>query len=248
MLFADSEQAWCDSTSTLSPHGQNPGDSHKKYPRSGKTMDKETLAVTAVSPQFALGDCPGKDSVALLWAGENHVDLTLVCWEIFLSWRGALAWLGGCVRGAAPASWASSSQTEGWKLRGQSWWWWQGGATAGPLLFFCLGIPWERRHRWENHQRAPVQLTGALRSCGNKKKDAKLLVSVISAEGHYLISVFRSYCSHSTFFKKTQNATVPQFSTQSFVWLGNLVSLKFPAMWNPKIRDSSIWIKSLLCW
>lgn len=39
-------------------------------------------------------------------------------------------------------------------------------------------------------------------------------------------------------FKKNPRNTIPQFSTQSFVCLGNL--FKFPAMWNPKIWDSNL--------
>lgn len=66
VLFADSEQAWCDSTRNLESKWTESRGQPQKYHKSGKIIDKETLTVTIVSPQFALCDCPGKDSVPLL--------------------------------------------------------------------------------------------------------------------------------------------------------------------------------------
>lgn len=65
-----------------SPNGQNSGDSHKNHHKSGKIIDKETLTVTVLSPQFALWDCPEKGFCPPSLDTGHNVGFTLVCWEI----------------------------------------------------------------------------------------------------------------------------------------------------------------------
>lgn len=97
-------------------NGQNSGDSHKKYHRSGKMIDKEALIVTVVSPQFALCDCPEKGFCPPSLDRGDNVGLTLVCWEMFpeMEWGPGLSGKScqGCSR-AGTAFWACTFRTDG---------------------------------------------------------------------------------------------------------------------------------------
>lgn len=103
----------------------------------------------------------------------------------------------------------------------------------------CLGVPWERRYRWEKITRellfnwlellVPVEI----RKRGKAFNDCclrfqlKVITWPQSLDNTAVIVHFKK--------NQPQNTTISQFSTQSFVRVDNLVSFKFPAMWNSKI-------------
>lgn len=150
VLFADSEQAWCDSTSNLESKWTESRGQPQKPPQIWKN---NCQALTVVSPQFALCDCPGKGFHPPLDRGDN-VGLTLECWEIFPELEqgpglseavSGVQQICSCPLGIHIPTWGKAVRDGGRRM--QSWWW--------PLLSFCLGIPWERRHRWEKSPESP---------------------------------------------------------------------------------------------
>lgn len=205
-----------------SPHGQNPGDSHKKYHKSGKIIDKETLRVTAVSPQFALCDCPEKGFCAPSLEGEMVLTQLGCAGRHSLDGVGPWPWQGcqGCI--PIPNRWGKAGRVMGME-RGEPR---AGdgsvGATAGPLLSCCPGIPWVGKIT-----REPLFNWLELLIPGEIKKRCKACN----------IWDFNWPQSLDTLEKKNQNTIIPQSSTQSFAWLDDLVSFNFPVIWNLKIWD-----------
>lgn len=161
-----------------SPNGRNPGDSHKKYHKSGKIIDKGTLPVTAVSLEFALCGCPEKGSYPPSLGKGDNVGLTLVYWRCSLRRSGNFLKVGLGWAELLPASWTSIHIPNRWVKAERGWdreWWaWKWECRAGDDGRVAAPSAWVFHKKagtgGKNNQRALVQLPGAFNPCGNKKK------------------------------------------------------------------------------